>query len=85
MSKKLKVKLYLVKNRDQEILVRAKTVTGAVGFVAAREIVAELASQDDLVRLTKAGVEAVDVIDPEPDLVGARHVNAPVAQLGAAA
>jgi len=60
---------------DVELLIRAKTEQGALTFAARKLIVCTLASQADLVRLTKAGVEAVDALDPEPDLIGPRSVN----------
>ena len=81
-GKPLKPKLFHAQIKDDsgtvvtELLVRAKTEQGALTFAGRKIIDCRLCSQDDLVRLTKAGVEAVDAIDSEPDLVGERSVNA---------
>jgi hypothetical protein len=60
-AKKLKAKIYHITIGSKQLLVKAKTKAGAIGYVAQRMIKCEYADQATLYRLTKAGVEAVDL------------------------
>lgn len=77
--KQIKPKLYHVQIGSEQMLIRAKTKAGAIAHAAQKLVACALASQETLVALTKAGVEAVDAVDPDADLVGERSVNAAAA------
>jgi len=79
-TKPIKAKLFRIvipldDVRRKELLIRAKTENGAIAFAARYMMECSLCDQEDLVRLTKAGVEAVDSLDPDPDLFGERRVR----------
>jgi len=57
---KMKPKTYLVNSNGEESLIRSLTRATAIHYVAARSIDCEVATAEDLIRLTKAGVEVED-------------------------
>lgn len=84
---KLKAKLYLCTDgADNQSLVRALTKASAMSYVAAKSITVEVAGPDDIVRLTKAGVEVEAAQEPAAVLTGTlpldENENAPAATAG---
>ena len=59
-------KVYLVTTPTGLRLVRALTVVGAIGYVVDTTHSAQVASQDDLIRLVKGGTEIEDATVPAP-------------------
>lgn len=61
----MNVRIYAVQVADKKLLVRAGTKSAAVRHVARGLITAEVATQNELVALTQAGVKVVDASDGE--------------------
>lgn len=53
-------RIYIVSHGERTTLVNAETRNQAVRFIADRDIKAELATQQDMFRLGKAGAEVED-------------------------
>ncbi len=50
-------RIYVVKKGDVEYLVRAGNKVQAINYIARKDVTAEVASQDDIIRLIAEGVE----------------------------
>lgn len=60
-------RIYLVRSAEggSDMLVRAKTKQGAIALVASSMFKAELAGQEDLLKMAAAGTKVIDATEDE--------------------
>lgn len=59
-------RIYRVTGPDRNVLIRAQSKAQAIRYVAELTMTADVATQDELVELSKAGVDVQDASVPPP-------------------